>query len=213
MFMGVCHIFTEACGQPISQENMDIKKDDFIIAADSGWFHAKISGVKPDLLIGDFDSFPGMERLQEREAFEILRLEVDKDETDTYAGVREALERGYKNIVVYGGMNWRVDHTYSNFFIFKMVKNQGGTCIFKDGMQSVFYVENESKHFKGHKGQTVSILPFGGSAKGVSLTGFQYGLENAVLKSDFPIGTSNVLVEDKGIVTVSEGGVLVIQIL
>ena len=62
---------------------------DLVIAADAGYLNCKKGGIVPDLLLGDFDSMEvpdGAEHL--------VRLPVEKDDTDTLAAIRVALERG-----------------------------------------------------------------------------------------------------------------------
>lgn len=66
------------------------KTDDIVIAADAGLQHCREAGVRPDIILGDFDS---LEALPETEA-EIRRLPVEKDDTDTLAAVRAALAEG-----------------------------------------------------------------------------------------------------------------------
>ena len=59
-------------------------------------------------------------------------------------------------------------------------------------------------------GSTVSIFPFGDSAKGVTLKGFRYPLEDAVLQQGVPIGISNIVEKEKAEIIVGEGVLLVI---
>ena len=54
------------------------------------------------------------------------------------------------------------------------------------------------------KGDTVSLLPLG-EARGVSLRGFFYPLEDATLTTDYPIGVSNVVTRQEASVCVREG--------
>lgn len=84
---------------------------DFIIAADGGWLACRKTGITPDLLLGDFDS------LSTRPDFpNILRVPVEKDDTDTMLAVKTGLERGETEFHIYGGMGGRrTDHTIANF--------------------------------------------------------------------------------------------------
>lgn len=84
---------------------------DFIIAADGGWLACRKAGITPDLLLGDFDS------LSTRPDFpNILRVPVEKDDTDTMLAVKTGLERGETEFHIYGGMGGRrTDHTIANF--------------------------------------------------------------------------------------------------
>ena len=87
------------------------RADDFIIAADGGWLACRKTGITPDLLLGDFDS------LSTRPDFpNILRVPVEKDDTDTMLAVKTGLERGETEFHIYGGMGGRrTDHTIANF--------------------------------------------------------------------------------------------------
>ena len=56
------------------------QKSDLIICADKGYTYAKIAGVKPDIVIGDFDSCTD----EVSGDFETVKLNTDKDFTDTH---------------------------------------------------------------------------------------------------------------------------------
>ena len=56
-----------------------IHEADFIIACDRGYAYAKEAGIRPDLLVGDFDSYRGALD----KSVPVLDLPVEKDDTDT----------------------------------------------------------------------------------------------------------------------------------
>jgi len=102
--MGCCVIF---CAAEFDALARPLEKDDYIIAADGGWLACRKTGITPDLLLGDFDS------LRTRPDFpNILRVPVEKDDTDTMLAVKTGLERGETEFHIYGGMGGRrTDHT------------------------------------------------------------------------------------------------------
>ena len=71
--------------------------DDYIVAADGGWQLALQMGVKPMLLVADFDSL-GVPSLPED--VECVSLPVEKDVTDTAEAMRLAYERGYRDFLL-----------------------------------------------------------------------------------------------------------------
>ena len=84
---------------------------DFTIAADGGWLACRKTEVIPDLLLGDFDSLSAQPDFPN-----ILRVPVEKDDTDTMLAVKTGLERGETEFHIYGGMGGRrTDHTVANF--------------------------------------------------------------------------------------------------
>lgn len=72
---------------------------DFTIAADGGWLACRKTEVIPDLLLGDFDSLSAQPDFPN-----ILRVPVEKDDTDTMLAVKTGLERGETEFHIYGGM-------------------------------------------------------------------------------------------------------------
>ena len=84
--------------------------DDLIIAADAGYRTCQNIGITPNILLGDFDSMPAPETTAHT-----IHLPVEKDDTDTLAAVRVALEHGCEEVHIYGGTGGsRLDHTLAN---------------------------------------------------------------------------------------------------
>ena len=84
--------------------------EDLVIAADAGAIACQAAGLVPDVLLGDFDSMepPGG-------SAKVVRLPVEKDDTDTLAAVRSALEQKFDTFYIYGGTGGkRLDHTLAN---------------------------------------------------------------------------------------------------
>ena len=61
---------------------------DFVIAADAGYRICLKEGLRPDLLLGDFDSME-----PPTDAVRVRRLPVEKDDTDTLAALKAGLEQ------------------------------------------------------------------------------------------------------------------------
>ena len=73
-----------------------IREDDFIVAADRGYAHCRSMGIKPQLLLGDFDSYEG----SINEDCPVLTYPVEKDDTDTMLAIKVALEKGFKELLL-----------------------------------------------------------------------------------------------------------------
>lgn len=57
-----------------------LREEDTIVCADAGLRHAEAMGIRPHLVLGDFDSYAG----QLPADAECLRLPAHKDDTDTH---------------------------------------------------------------------------------------------------------------------------------
>ncbi|WP_326998770.1 thiamine diphosphokinase [Cohnella kolymensis] len=98
-----------------------VSPDDFLIGADRGAQFLISSGYAPHLAVGDFDSVSSDEMLQITDtALELLTCDsYDKDFTDTELAFREALQRGFRHIVILGGLGTRFDHSLGNVHLLR----------------------------------------------------------------------------------------------
>ena len=71
---------------------------DYIIAADGGLKYLQEAGIKSDLIIGDFDSIT-----ETPLNATVIKLNVDKDDTDTLAAVRKGIQLGFDTFKIYCG--------------------------------------------------------------------------------------------------------------
>ena len=186
-----------------------VREDDFVVCADGGYLSAVQAGVKPDLLIGDFDSSKYPQDID----CEIIRLPVMKDDTDTMSCIRVCLSRGYRDFLLLGMNGGRSDHTFANYSSLLFLANNGaqGSILDRDGFSSVIRAEQEeaSLEIKNKKCCGFAVFPFGCEKCTVSLKGFLYNIEEKELEADFPIGVSNTVVSDSALVRVHDGSALI----
>ena len=179
---------------------------DLVIAADGGYRICLREGVRPDLLLGDFDS------MEPPADFEhIRRLPVEKDDTDAMAALKTGLEQACDTFYIYGGTGGkRLDHTLANLQSLLFLRRRGARG-FLYGDDFVWTVlENEALTVQ----RTVewglfSAFCLGDRAEGVDEEGFQYPLKDAVLSPDFPLGVSNHILEPSARIAVRRGALAV----
>ncbi|MEI3506098.1 MAG: thiamine diphosphokinase [Anaerotignum faecicola] len=77
--------------------------------------HARKLGIVPDYIVGDFDS-TASEVLEYYKAknIPIRQFPTRKNETDMELGIILALELGATDLVLFGGIGDRFDHTLAN---------------------------------------------------------------------------------------------------
>lgn len=175
---------------------------DMIIAADAGYRNCLAAGLKPHVLLGDFDSMD----LPETDAA-VQRLPVEKDDTDTMAAVKLALDRGCDNVIIYGGTGGkRLDHTLANIHTLFYIRRHGAHGYLYDDDFLWTVIENEELILEREVDWgLVSVFPLCEQAEGVYEEGLQYPLEDAVLRADFPLGVSNHFAADEARITVKNG--------
>ena len=87
---GLCIIY--GAGEYFGNEFALPGRDDFVIAADGGFDIVSGHGIRPDLVVGDFDSLG-----KRPEGDNVLCFPVLKDETDMMIAVKEGFSRGFGN--------------------------------------------------------------------------------------------------------------------
>lgn len=178
---------------------------DLLIAADAGLAACRTAGLTPDLIVGDFDSLGTVP-----EGENIVRLPVEKDDTDTAHAARLAYARGYRRFVVFGGLGGaRMDHSFANFALAASIACRGARCWLIGDGTIVTAIHNETLHFPVGLNGNVSVFPFGGEARGVTETGLQYTLRDAVLAGNCALGVSNAFTDAAGEITVEDGTLLI----
>lgn len=178
---------------------------ELVICADGGYRNAQKLGLEPDVVIGDFDSFPEENVSAGREK---IVLPVEKDRTDTHECVCYALEQGYSEIVLLGAVGTRLDHTIANLHLLKIALDSGADMKIVNEHNEIFLVEKEAA-IPRKDGWHVSFLPIG-SAEGISSKGLYFPLENAHMEFGNPYGVSNEFTQDIAKVSVKSGLLLVI---
>lgn len=181
---------------------LPIEKDDLTIAADGGVVHCAQIGRTPDVILGDFDSLGYVP--QGAQVFP-----VEKDDTDVMLAIRHGLRAGYREFLIYGGMEGkRLDHTVANLqaLAFLRAENARGYLIGRKQVATV--IEKETAVFSADATGILSVFCLGKDASGVTIRGLQYDLENGALTADFPLGVSNHFAGTEAAITVENGKLL-----
>ena len=181
-----------------------IEQTDVVIAADGGLLHTNGLGLRPDVILGDFDSLGYVPE-------GATVFPVEKDDTDAMLAVRRGLALGCRAFVLYGCMDGpRLDHTVAALQTLQYLADHDaeGTLVGLRYMATV--VKNGSVRFPARAEGIVSVFCMGSDAHGVTLEGLQYELRNGVLTAGFPLGVSNHFVGKDSRIAVRDGSVLVL---
>lgn len=189
-----------------------------VIAADSGAHFLGRHGLVPGVLLGDFDSCdpPVVERFRAARA-EVVRLQRDKDKTDTEVALDLALDRGFNQAVVLGALGGeRPEHSVANLSLLEsyarlgldVILASGGNCIF--GLGGAGIPAARKRTFQGAEGDWVSLFPVTREARGVTTEGLRFPLSGATLRRGSTLGTSNEMTSDEASVSLTEGFMLAV---
>lgn len=200
---GLCIIY--GAGEYFGNEFALPGRDDFVIAADGGFDIVSGHGIRPDLVVGDFDSLG-----KRPEGDNVLCFPVLKDETDMMIAVKEGFSRGFGKFRLYGGTGGRLDHTLGNIRLLLYIANRGGEGIMTGNGYAVTAVRNSSILFNAENKGYLSIFALSDPARGVTLKGLKFPLENAVLDCDVTLGVSNEFIGRKACVSVDDGALAVL---
>jgi thiamine pyrophosphokinase len=162
--------------------------------------------VEPDLLIGDMDSISeDTLEFYEEQGVEIRRFPTRKDEIDTELAIMEAEKRSAP-VLVTGVFGTRLDQTFA---VFRLLERYANVVLFNERLYAV-KLERKTV-FTSVPGETWSVLPLKKDAKGVSLKGFEYTLENGIMEYLKPYGVSNVALGQKVEIDPGDGVLLVFR--
>lgn len=182
-------------------------EDSYIICADGGLIHTRNLGITPNLWMGDGDSLPG----GVPDGIETLTFPSRKDFTDTDLAIQHALEKGYKDITVIGGLGGRIDHEFSNLCLLKKILDNGGCGTLMDE-NNVITMKNAPFTIEKGGMEYVSFFPFGGDVTHFSVSGMRYEAKDITLKIGETLGVSNCFDEGtKAEISFESGYLLVIS--
>lgn len=217
---------------------------DLVVAADGGmdWIREELPSLRVDIFIGDMDSLSEnvgsgettpdnagfREAMWKNASFgetyavprqnengtAVIKLPVEKDDTDMGAAVKIGLERGYKTFYLYGGTGGRWDHTIANLQLLKHIALCGGTgfligprltatVVHADGAGRTIIIQGNSV------GRPFSLFAMG-TAEGVTIRGAKYETDEVTLTDDHALGVSNETTEKCTAVSLRKGTLLVV---
>ncbi len=183
-----------------------------ILAADGGALNALKFGLAPQTIIGDLDSLSAdqLEKFGAAGA-EILRFPTEKDETDLELALQWCVDKGASAIVILGALGGRFDQTLANVHLLALPGLQDMQIELVDGEQNIRLLRPGTHNIEGRAGDTVSLIPLGGKAGGITSRGLQYPLRDESLEFGPARGISNVMRCDSASLELRSGLLLVIH--
>ena len=186
-------------------------KDIYVVVADGGLKFLLKNGMLPDFFVGDLDSVE-LEGALKDMLNDIPKkiVPVEKDDTDMALAVAKAYEKGYRNILLYGGCGGaRISHTLANIQMMSFYAKKGCSLqMLGDGVR-LEILHNASKTLSAAMRGSISVICLSDIAEGVTIQGLKYEYTGA-LTSDRTLGVSNSFVGKDAIVSVENGTLLLV---
>ena len=212
---------------------------DMTICCDGGLDRAMELGIKPTILLGDFDSAEHFtiseysdytvqgssdsdndfdaqtpddvnSNTSTDDEAELVVLPQEKDATDTEAAVDLAYNRGARVITIVGGLGGRLDHTLANLGVLAKYLGQADIFII-DGDNFVRMLAPGSHMIVSAGYDYLGLMPFGGPVTGLTLRNVKYPLDNCDIDGMSSLTTSNEITEDPARISFESGKLLIIQ--
>ncbi len=177
------------------------------VGVDQGSFILAERGISMRFAIGDFDS-TATESMELIEQFSerIIRLNPIKDDSDSEAALTECENLGYDKIILCGALGGRIDHEIVNL---RLAKRYAGKLRIEDEKNRIEWLTPGS--YTIHKDDYTYISFFTDGEVKLTLSGFKYPLDHAVISEKDLYTLSNEINENTGVLDFEGAPLLMIQ--
>lgn len=188
-----------------------IREEDYFVYCDSGLIHENrfmsACDTSADLIIGDFDSHENPLR-----DVETIILPHEKDDTDSVYAVKEAVKRGFDEILLIGAAGDRIDHSLVNIYALQYMAEHGVKGTIVDDYSVISLLDSDNPGTVSDEWPYFSLVAISGEAKGVTIKNAMYELKNAVISPSYQYATSNEPVSGKvAQISVGDGYLLLVK--
>lgn len=181
---------------------------DIVVCCDGGFDKSD----RCDVLIGDMDSVRSLVAEKELNAkgIEVVNLDRDKDFTDGEAGLNYLLDKGVKDITIYGLDGGRLDHIIGNIGLMSYALEKGANSVVARCNNFTAYMLDKPTEINVEIGSTISISPFTDYVHIIKTKGLKYAINDGILKKNSSLSYSNLSTEKVVAIGVERGQCLVI---
>lgn len=162
------------------------EETEFIIGVDKGLQFLYENGIKPDYIVGDFDSVPReiVEYYRTEENVPIREFNPVKDASDTEIALRLCLGLRRKEIYILGGTGNRIDHLWANIQCLNIALAAGSEAMILDSHNRIRILEHGITLTRAEAfGKYFSVFPLELPVEDFSISGAKYPLQNHLLSA------------------------------
>lgn len=190
------------------------EETEFVIGVDKGLEFLYKHEIKPDYIVGDFDSVS-------RELVDYYREELNvpirefnpvKDASDTEIALRLCLGLNRKSILILGGTGNRTDHLWANVQCLQIALQAGVDARIVDSHNQIRLLDSDITLKKSEAfGPYFSLFPLEMPVDELSIRGAKYPLQNHFLKPSDSLCVSNEFAEDEVTISFVYGKVILME--
>ncbi|MGO3751418.1 MAG: thiamine diphosphokinase [Peptoniphilaceae bacterium] len=181
-----------------------ITSNNFIVCADGGIKNFLHTNLKPNLIVGDFDSIS-----EEGKSFiksnniEVKTFPPEKDFTDSELALDELMKKRVDEIILLGVTGSRLDHTLGNLLMLKKLYKKVSAKIIDNNNEIIYFEKGKYKLFKD-KYEYLSVIAISDEVK-YSSRGLYYEVNNLTLNNDSIRGVSNKILSESAELIIHSG--------
>lgn len=187
-------------------------KYDIIIAVDKGLETIDYLKLEPQYILGDFDSVNTkiLEKYKPQN-IKIIKLNPEKDLTDTHSAIDLALEIKSTEITILGAIGTRLDHTMANIHILKQALDKNIKAKIVNEKNEIELINKEIIIKKDDNYKYVSIIPLTTNVTGITIEGMKYIINDYTLSIGDSLGVSNEQIDKEAKISIKTGILVVIK--
>lgn len=187
-------------------------KYDIIIAVDKGLETIDYLKLEPQYILGDFDSVNTkiLEKYKTQD-IKIIKLNPEKDLTDTHSAIDLALKLKSTEITILGAIGTRIDHTMANIHILKQALDKNIKAKIVNEKNEIELIDKEITIKKDDNYKYVSIIPLTTQVTGITIEGMKYIINDYTLSIGDSLGVSNEQIDKEAKISIKTGILVVIK--
>ena len=187
------------------------EETEFIIAVDRGLEFLYRHEIRPDYIVGDFDSVPHelVDYYREKINVPVREFNPVKDASDTEIALRLCLGLNRKQIWILGGTGSRIDHLWANVQCLQIALDAGADARILDSHNQIRLIDKDITLKKAEAFRPYFSLET--PVDELTVTGAKYPLKNHFLKPDDSLCVSNEFAEDEVRISFVYGKVILME--
>lgn len=187
------------------------KKCELIVGVDKGCNYLFDAKVKPNYIVGDFDS-SNLEIIDEmvREGVVKYQYKCEKNFTDSEEAFELAISKEVKRITFLGATGQRFDHALGNLGLLLKTLSLGIYSEIVDDRNKMFLINKNTVVKRDNEYKYISFLAYNSTVEEFSIKGAKYDLDKYSLEIGDSRTVSNEFITDEISLEISNGSILVI---